>query len=102
MLKTTGLLSAAAREGSYSQDTLGLECSGTVVRVGDAVSEPRPGDEVFVHARDLFSSHVTVDAVRVVRKPSTLSLAQAASLLPAITAHQSLVRLAGCAPVSGC
>lgn len=95
VLKATGLLAAAAREGSYSQDTLGLECSGTVVRAGDDAAGLSPGDEVFVHARDLFSSHVTVDAVRVVRKPSTLSLAQAASLLPAVTAHQSLVRLAG-------
>ncbi|WP_344564250.1 SDR family NAD(P)-dependent oxidoreductase [Streptomyces axinellae] len=101
LLKATGLLAPAAREGSYSQDTLGLECSGTVVRVGDALREAggaaelRVGDEVFVHARDLFSSHVTVDAVRVVKKPATLSLAQAASLLPVITAHQSLVRLAG-------
>ena len=107
VLKATGLLAPAAREGSYSQDTLGLECAGTVVRVGDAVSGPdgpsapggtsglRVGDEVFVHARDLFSSHVTVEAVRVVKKPATLSLAQAASLLPVVTAHQSLVRLAG-------
>lgn len=98
VLKATGLLAPAAREGSYSQDTLGLECSGTVVRIGEAGSDAaaalRVGDEVFVHARDLFSSHVTVDAARVVRKPSTLSLAQAASLLPVVTAHQSLVRLA--------
>ncbi|GEB47989.1 type I polyketide synthase [Streptomyces cacaoi] len=95
VLKATGLLAPEAREGSYSQDTLGLECSGTVVRTGAEVSELSVGDEVFVHARDLFSSHVTVDAVRVVKKPSTLSLAEAASLLPAVTAHQSLVRLAG-------
>ncbi|PSL52666.1 acyl transferase domain-containing protein [Saccharothrix carnea] len=98
VLKVTGLLTPEAVEGSLSREKLGLECSGTVVRVGDAVADLRPGDEVFVHGADLFASHVTVDAVRVVRKPSTLSLAQAASLLPVVTAHQALVRLARVRP----
>ncbi|GAA0352324.1 SDR family NAD(P)-dependent oxidoreductase [Actinoallomurus spadix] len=95
VLKATGLMSPEAMEGSLSQETLGLECSGTVVRVGEAVTDLRPGDEVFAHGRDLFASHVTLDAVRVVKKPAALSLAQAASLLPAVTAYLSLVRLAG-------
>ncbi|QRK92240.1 type I polyketide synthase [Saccharopolyspora erythraea] len=95
VLKATGLLDPEAMEGSLSRETLGLECSGTVLRVGEVVSGLRPGDEVFAHSRDLFGSHVTLDEVRVVKKPTTLSLAQAASLLPAVTAHQSLVRLAG-------
>jgi acyl transferase domain-containing protein/fermentation-respiration switch protein FrsA (DUF1100 family) len=95
VLKVTGRLSPEAMEGSYSQETLGQECSGTVVRTGPAVSDLSPGDEVFAHSRDLFSSHVTLDEVRVVKKPTALSLAQAASLLPAVTAHQALVRLAG-------
>ncbi|MGW3150971.1 SDR family NAD(P)-dependent oxidoreductase [Streptomyces sp. NPDC001177] len=94
VLKVTGLLSSEVMEGSHSQETLGLECSGTVIRVGEAVADLRPGDEVFAHSSDLFSSHVTLDQVRVVKKPAALSLAQAASLLPAVTAYQSLVRLA--------
>ncbi|KOX18427.1 polyketide synthase [Saccharothrix sp. NRRL B-16348] len=98
VLKVTGLLTPEALEGSLSRQALGLECSGTVVRIGADVADLRPGDEVFVHAADLFGSHVTVDAVRVVRKPSTLSLAQAASLLPVVTAHQALVRLARVRP----
>ncbi|MBB5156453.1 SDR family NAD(P)-dependent oxidoreductase [Saccharopolyspora phatthalungensis] len=95
VLKQTGLLAPQAIEGSHSQQTLGLECSGTIVRVGEAVSDLRPGDEVFAHSRDLFASHVTLDAVRAVKKPAALSLAEAASLLPVVTAHLSLVRLAG-------
>jgi acyl transferase domain-containing protein/dienelactone hydrolase/acyl carrier protein len=95
LLKVTGLLSPAAMKGSHSGETLGLECSGTIVAVGAEVADLRPGDEVFVHSRDLFRSRVTVDAVRVVRKPAALSLAQAASLFPSVTAHQALVRLAG-------
>ena len=93
LLKVTGLLPVAAMEGSHSGETLGLECSGTIVAVGTEVSDLRPGDEVFVHSRDLFGSRVTVEAVRVVRKPVALSLAQAAAL-PSVTAHQALVRLA--------
>jgi acyl transferase domain-containing protein/dienelactone hydrolase len=98
VLKVTGLVSPVALEGSYSQETLGLECSGTVVRVGEAVSDLRAGDEVFAHGRGTFSSHVTLDEMRVVRKPTSLSLAQAASLLPAVTAYQSLARLAAVRP----
>ncbi|MEU9558233.1 SDR family NAD(P)-dependent oxidoreductase [Streptomyces fumanus] len=98
VLKVTGLLTAEAMEGSHSQETLGMECSGTVVRVGDAVSDLSVGDEVFAHGRDLFRSHVTLDQVRVARRPATMSLAQAASLFPAITAYQAVVRLAGVRP----
>jgi epothilone polyketide synthase D len=94
VLKVTGLLAREAMEGSYSQETLGLECSGTIVRVGSEVSYFKVGDEVFAHSRDLFGSHATLDAQRVVKKPATLSLQQAASLLPVVTAYLSLVHLA--------
>ncbi|HEX7307863.1 SDR family NAD(P)-dependent oxidoreductase, partial [Lentzea sp.] len=95
VLKHTGLISPNALEGSHSGDALGMECSGTVIGVGAGVIGLRCGDEVFAHSRDLFTSHVTLDAVRVAKKPSGLSAAQAASLLPVVTAHSSLVRLAG-------
>jgi acyl transferase domain-containing protein/alpha-beta hydrolase superfamily lysophospholipase len=98
VLKQTGLISPRAIEGSHSGETLGLECSGIVVDVGAGVSGLSVGDEVFAHSRDLFVSHVTLDAVRVVKKPAVLSDAQAATLLPVVTAHLSLVRLAGLRP----
>ncbi|MFI9722684.1 SDR family NAD(P)-dependent oxidoreductase [Streptomyces sp. NPDC052396] len=98
VLKVTGLLAPQAMEGSHSRETLGLECSGTVVRVGEGVTELRSGDEVFAHSKALFASHMTLDAVRVVRKPAGLSPAQAASLLPVVTAYLSLVRLARVRP----
>ncbi|MGW4128211.1 SDR family NAD(P)-dependent oxidoreductase [Amycolatopsis japonica] len=98
VLKRTGLISPHAIEGSHSGETLGLECSGTVVGVGAGVTDLCVGDEVFAHSRDLFTSHVTLDAVRVAKKPATLSGAQAASLLPVVTAHLSLVHLARLRP----
>ncbi|MFJ8911697.1 SDR family NAD(P)-dependent oxidoreductase [Amycolatopsis sp. NPDC102389] len=94
VLKHTGLISSYAIEGSHSGESLGLECAGTVVAVGDGVTDLEIGDEVFAHSRDLFVSYVTLDAVRVVKKPAALSAAEAASLLPVVTAHLSLVRLA--------
>ncbi|ANN16014.1 polyketide synthase [Amycolatopsis orientalis] len=94
VLKHTGLISSYAIEGNHSGETLGMECAGTVVAVGDEVTDLEVGDEVFVHSRDLFVSHVTLDAVRVVKKPATLSPAEAASLFPVATAYVSLVRLA--------
>ncbi|MDQ7810864.1 SDR family NAD(P)-dependent oxidoreductase [Amycolatopsis sp. A133] len=98
VLKQTGLISPHAIEGSHSGTTLGLECSGTVVGVGEGVPDLRAGDEVFAHSRDLFASHVTLEAFRVVKKPEVLSGAEAASLLPVVTAHLSLVRLANLRP----
>ncbi|MEQ0558440.1 SDR family NAD(P)-dependent oxidoreductase [Amycolatopsis sp. NEAU-NG30] len=98
VLKVTGLLTAEAMSGSHSQDALGMECSGTVVRIGEAVSGLKLGDQVFVHGRDLFRSHVTVDAVRVVRAPAGMSPAQAASLFPAVTAYQAVTELARVRP----
>jgi acyl transferase domain-containing protein/NADPH:quinone reductase-like Zn-dependent oxidoreductase/alpha-beta hydrolase superfamily lysophospholipase len=95
VLNANGLLPREALEGSYSQGTLGHECSGTIVRAGEAVKDLRVGDEVFAHSRDLFRSHVTLDALWVLQKPAALSLAQAASLLPVVTAYEALVRLAG-------
>lgn len=94
VLKHTGLISPHAIEGSHSGETLGMECAGRVVAIGDDVADLQVGDEVFAHSRDLFVSHVTLEAVRVVKKPAALSAAEAASLFPVATAHLSLVRLA--------
>ena len=97
-LKVTGLISSRAVEGSHSRRALGLECSGSVVRVGRDVTGLAPGTRVFAHSRDLFASHVTLDAARVVEVPERMSLAEAASLLPVATAHLTLARLAGVRP----
>lgn len=98
LLKVSGVLAREAMEGTYSQTTLGLECAGTVLRVGAEVTDLQVGDQVFAHSRDLFGSHVTLEAQRVAKKPAALSLAQAASLLPVATAYLSLVELARVRP----
>ena len=59
---------------------LGSECSGIVTRVGTAVSEWRPGDEVMAVAPGAFSTHVVVERTLVARKPRNLSHQEAAAL----------------------
>ncbi len=59
---------------------LGSECSGVVTRVGNAVTEWRPGDEVMAVAPGAFATHVVVESTLVARKPRNLSHQQAAAL----------------------
>ncbi len=76
---------------------LGWDLSGTVAAVGEGVSNLSVGDEVYSYARrdeikrGTFCEKVTFDARHVVKKPKSLSLAEAASVpLAGLTAWQSL------------
>ncbi|HEX8052741.1 MAG TPA: SDR family NAD(P)-dependent oxidoreductase [Thermoleophilaceae bacterium] len=60
--------------------SLGDECSGVVVAVGDGVEHVAVGDDVVAVAPTAFASHVTTLAGLVVPKPEQLSYAQAAAL----------------------
>ena len=92
------------REG-YLQDRLphdfplilGWDVSGIVVAVGEKVQNLKVGDEVYAYVRKplvkwgSFAEYVAFDAKDVVKKPKSLSLAQAAGLpLVSLTAWQSL------------
>jgi acyl transferase domain-containing protein/acyl carrier protein len=97
VLKALGMLPAKALEGSYSAYRLGLEASGVVVDVGDAVTEYRVGDELVLAVADSFASHVvvSVDSMFAVRKPPALSFVQAASLpVSFMTAYYGLHEVA--------
>lgn len=76
---------------------LGMDVSGTVVRVGARVTDFSPGDEVWSsphHARQGgYAELVAIRACEVAKKPTTLSHVEAASLpLVALTAWDALVR----------
>ncbi|MBO0800847.1 MAG: polyketide synthase dehydratase domain-containing protein, partial [Blastocatellia bacterium] len=74
---------------------LGSECAGTVVTVGEGVSEFRPGDEVMAVASGCFSAFVKTDADLVVRKPSHLSFEEAATIpIVFLTVYYALHHLA--------
>ena len=77
---------------------LGLDMAGTVEEVGAAVTEFRPGDEVFgmvggVGGRQgTLAEYVAADARLLAHKPKTLSMREAAVLpLSTITAWEGLV-----------
>jgi len=74
---------------------LGVECSGTIVAVGEGVSEFVVGDAVVAIAPGSFSAYVTTSAELVARKPAHLSFAEAATIPVAfLTADITLNRLA--------
>ncbi|KIK03792.1 hypothetical protein K443DRAFT_676454 [Laccaria amethystina LaAM-08-1] len=76
---------------------IGLDMSGTVVRVGEAVTEFTEGDEVFgmlpLSRGGSESEYALISSTRLVQKPPSLSHTEAASLpCVAVTALQSLKR----------
>ena len=81
---------------SEADVTFGFECAGKIVAVGPEVEGLEVGDDVLALALSSLSSHVTVSARYVVRKPAALSFEQAATIpLAYLTAHYGLERLAG-------
>ena len=69
--------------------------AGRVVAVGeDSAAELRVGDAVVAVAHGPLASHVTVPSVTVVPRQATLDAADAAALLPHLTAYHALVRVA--------
>lgn len=75
---------------------LGHDLAGTVVRTGAQVTGYAVGDTVFARPRDhrigTFAERIAVDQADVAPAPTTISLAEAASLpLVALTAWQVLV-----------
>ncbi|MBI3878807.1 MAG: thioester reductase domain-containing protein [Verrucomicrobia bacterium] len=75
---------------------LGDECAGRVVRVGEGVTEFKPGDGVMTLGAGCFASHLTMPAEFVLAKPAHLSYEEAATMLVAyMTAHYALKHLGG-------
>jgi acyl transferase domain-containing protein/NADPH:quinone reductase-like Zn-dependent oxidoreductase/acyl carrier protein/short-subunit dehydrogenase len=94
---TMGLLQDEAVETGFAGPTLGMECSGEVVRVGANVTHVRPGDAVIAFAPQCFSAYVMADAGDVFQAPAGMSWQDAATLLIAhctsVYALESLARL---------
>ncbi|RZS76825.1 acyl transferase domain-containing protein [Phyllobacterium myrsinacearum] len=77
LMKVMGLLDAEYIEGTYFGDTIGMECSGVISRVGDAVTHLKIGDAVVAGAADSFAKYVVLPGEYVFKKPSTLTFAEA-------------------------
>lgn len=90
-----GILPEDALENGFAGPTLGMECSGEVIEVGEGVEGFRPGDAVVAFAPACLSSHVVADQACLTRKPARLSFEEAATI-PTVffTAYYALETLA--------
>lgn len=77
LMKVLGLLDSEYIAGTYFGNTLGMECSGVISRVGEAVAHLKVGDPVVAGAADSFAKYVVLPGAYVFRKPHTLSFAEA-------------------------
>jgi len=69
----------------------GRSFAGTVVEIGDGVTQLHPGDEVYGTAEGSFAEYVAADVGKVARKPANLSFEQAAAApVSGVTALQAV------------
>jgi NADPH:quinone reductase-like Zn-dependent oxidoreductase/surfactin synthase thioesterase subunit/NADP-dependent 3-hydroxy acid dehydrogenase YdfG/aryl carrier-like protein len=94
VMLSMGLLDKAALENVYTGASLGMECSGKIVSVGEGVSDFQIGDEVLAIGPGCFGSSVITKSTLVVKKPSHLSYEEAATIpMVYLTAYYSIVYL---------
>lgn len=78
---------------------IGIECSGTVTRVGAGVDRFKPGDAVMGVAPYAFGSHTTTNDYALVHKPDVLDHEEASTVpITFMTAYYGLRRLADLQP----
>ena len=83
-------------EDGFAGPTLGLECGGTVLRVGEGVTRFKAGDRVIAFAPSAFSTVAAVPESVVAKVPEGLDTEAAATIPVAfLTAYYALVTLAG-------
>ncbi len=89
------LLPEEILEDGFAGATLGLECSGRVIRAADDVKNFKPGDRVMGFAPSAFANYVTVPSHVMARIPDGMSFEAAATVPVAFsTAYYGLVTLA--------
>lgn len=94
-----GLLPDEALLEGFSGPSLGLECAGIVIAVGDGVTDLRPGDRVAAVAPKAFATHVVTRRTGVMRMPEALTHEAAATVPVAfMTAAYGLGELARLEP----
>lgn len=90
-----GLLPEEALEGGLAGPTIGIEGTGTILRVGPEVDGLTPGNQVLAFGPGLLASHCVLPAHRLTLLPKGMS-AEAGATLPVafFTAWYGLVTLA--------
>jgi acyl transferase domain-containing protein/NADPH:quinone reductase-like Zn-dependent oxidoreductase/acyl carrier protein len=75
-----GLLPDEALLHGFAGPTLGLECAGVVTKLGAGVADLSVGDRVMAFAPASLGTHVVTARHAVVRMPSTMGYAEAATI----------------------
>ncbi|KAG6354546.1 hypothetical protein INS49_004563 [Diaporthe citri] len=82
-----------------ADEEIGLECAGTVVRVGAGCADFQAGDRVLAAVPGCMRSHPRAPAQLVCKIPDGLSFSEAvAALVPGMMAYHSLVNVARVRP----
>ena len=90
-----GVLPDEAVEDGFAGPSLGMECAGEIIAVGEGVDEFAVGDEVMAFAPWCFASHVTTATTAVAPKPPEISFEEAVTIPSAFfTAYYALGHLA--------
>ena len=93
--KALHLLSDETLAGTWSGDTLGLECAGRIVAIGSGVAGLKIGDRVVALAADCFRPYVVTQAEFVAPVPEHIALDEAAGIpVVFLTAWYALHNLA--------
>ncbi len=86
VLKVIGQLSLKATNGTYFESTFGMEASGIVTRVGEGVTDFKPGDEIVLAAQSgCLRSYVTATPTFYLRKPKQIAWEDALMVVPYMT-----------------
>ena len=95
VMVTLGLLPALAYERSALGHEVGMEASGTVLRIGSQVGHCQVGDKVAFTAGGSIANRLVVHENLVFRKPDRLTMNEAAASVSVyVTAFYSLLHLA--------
>ncbi|BBM86385.1 type I polyketide synthase [Candidatus Uabimicrobium amorphum] len=94
MLKVYGQIDRKAIENTYLGTTIGMECSGTIVAVGENIKHFQVGDAVIATVPGCFQSYITVPPTFVVHKPDYLSFNEAPLYVSYLTTYYGLIDIA--------
>jgi len=94
LLKVYGQLADNVIEDTYFGDSLGMELSGVVTRVGEGVEEFKVGDDVAGPIRGSFCSFATVPTTYVIHRPKPLSFNETPVYIGYLAAYRGLVHCA--------
>lgn len=90
-LKVIGQIPHQALEGTFFRNTLGLECSGVVIRAGSNVKSVQVGDRVSAFSPEgCFASHIITPEAFAFPLPDGVSFEDGACLVPWVTAWHAL------------